>query len=179
MYLAKIMSGDQMLSRPKLLLPKLIAEVKTLPFQHEFGRGIYWQGIDGVNYRYTNRNHCGVGFSPIFQELKLYIEKIISDRFKIEQEFNHILCNYYKPNQKLAAHKDDEPELIHGIASFSLGDPAAFAYGQTRDCLDETVLMNGDLLYGDKEFFTNNYHKVSAPYDDGHRYNFTLRTVQT
>ena len=69
--------------------------------------------------------------------------------------------------------------LIAGIASFSLGDPAEFAYGETRDCLDKTILMNGDLLYGNKEFFTNNYHKVSAPYDYGHRYNFTLRTVQT
>ena len=152
-------------------------------FRKEFSRDIYYEGEAGVNYRYSNIDHIGSGFSPIFDNLRLWVQAEL-EKVGIKQEFNHILCNSYFMIEKLSAHKDDEPELEGGIASFSLGCPAVFSYGKTRACeLMDIELKDKDLLYGDKEFFETYYHKVGAPYPDGkhestHRLNFTLRTVK-
>ena len=151
-------------------------------FRKEFSRDIYYEGEAGVNYRYSNIDHIGSGFSPIFDNLRLWVQAEL-EKVGIKQEFNHILCNSYFMIERLAAHKDDEPELEGGIASFSLGCSAVFSYGKTRACVNDVTIVDKDLWYGDREFFDTCYHKVSSPEPDGdhestHRLNFTLRTVK-
>ena len=156
--------------------------VSTVGFRKEFSRDIYYEGVAGVNYRYSNIDHIGHGFSPILLDLKAWVEWRLST-IGIRENFNHILCNSYFMIERLAAHKDDEPELEGGIASFSLGCPAVFSYGKTRACVNDVTIVDKDLWYGDREFFDTCYHKVSSPEPDGdhestHRLNFTLRTVK-
>jgi alkylated DNA repair dioxygenase AlkB len=156
--------------------------VSTVGFRKEFSRNIYYEGEAGVNYRYSNIDHVGHGFSPIMKDLKAWVEWRLST-IGIHENFNHILCNSYFMIERLAAHKDDEPELEGGIASFSLGCSAIFSYGKTRACLNDVTIADKDLWYGDREFFDTCYHKVSSPEPDGdhessHRLNFTLRTVK-
>lgn len=165
------------------ILNSITERHSNVVFRKEFSRDIHYEGMQGINYRYTNRDHIGSGFSPAYNRLRLWVQAEL-EKVGIQQEFNHILCNSYFMIEKLSAHKDDEPELEGGIASFSLGCPAVFSYGKTRACeLMDIELKDKDLLYGDKEFFETYYHKVGAPYPDGkhestHRLNFTLRTVK-
>ncbi len=156
--------------------------VSTVGFRKEFSRNIYYEAPAGVNYRYSNIDHVGHGFSPIMKDLKAWVEWRLST-IGIHENFNHILCNSYFMIERLSAHKDDEPELEGGIASFSLGCSAIFSYGKTRACGNDVIIADKDLWYGDREFFDTCYHKVSPPEPDGdhessHRLNFTLRTVK-
>ena len=165
------------------ILNSITQRHSNVVFRKEFSRDIHYEGMQGINYCYTNRNHMGSGFSSAYNRLRLWVQAEL-EKIGIKQEFNHILCNSYFMIEKLSAHKDDEPELEGGIASFSLGCPAVFSYGKTRACeLMDIKLKDKDLLYGDKEFFETYYHKVGSPEPDAknestHRLNFTLRTVK-
>ena len=185
-YLAKTTTG--------LCFPCLEAEFDRLEFVTEFNRGTAWLGEPGLNYRYTGRDHIAKDLSA-FEMLSNLTD--LARRNAIEMGFNpkelplfnHLLINRYIGSQKLAMHKDDEPELIGPIASLSIGASAPFYYG------DQSVeVSQGDFLIGNRNFFTKLKHGVGSPtparvescgYDEETsgpiypyaRYNLTWRTI--
>lgn len=150
------------------LATALLKEVAQLNFIQEFGRGTAWLGERGLDYRYAGRSHIAQGVTPIISVFSAYLNQLV------DEEYNHILVNQYKPGQSLNKHKDDEKELKGSIASLSLGAPAFFDY-----TADKVKLLNGDLLVGNRQFFNELPHGVSQPLGTParDRYNITWRTI--
>ena len=187
-YLAKTITG--------LCFPCLEAEFDRLEFVTEFGRDTAWLGEPGLNYRYTGRDHIAkdlADFDMLSDFTDLARRNAIEMGFNPEKLplFNHLLINRYIGPQKLAMHKDDEPELIGPIASLSIGATAPFYYGNKS-----VEVRQGDFLIGNRNFFTKLKHGVGSPtpvrvascgYDEevsgpiyaNARYNLTWRTITT
>jgi hypothetical protein len=187
-YLAKTITG--------LCFPCLEAEFDRLEFVTEFGRDTAWLGEPGLNYRYTGRDHIAkdlADFDMLSDFTDLARRNAIEMGFNPEKLplFNHLLINRYIGPQKLAMHKDDEPELVGPIASLSIGATAPFYYGNKS-----VEVRHGDFLIGNRSFFTKLKHGVGSPtpvqvascgYDEETtgrieakaRYNLTWRTITT
>jgi len=158
-----------------------------LEYKYEFGRGTCWLGEKGLDYRYTNKSHIAQGWgNNFFKELTDTMRILaINSGFNNEKQplFNHLLVNQYIGKQKLAMHKDNEPDLTGPIASLSLGATTKFNYGLSKSMKEaESIsLSNGHILLGNREFFNNYFHSVSSPKITPItpvRYNLTWRTVK-
>ena len=163
-----------------------IDQCNKLDYKYEFGRGTCWLGEEGLDYKYTNKSHIAQGWkNRIFYDLTETIRSVAKTAgFGEEKEplFNHLLVNQYTNKQKLAMHKDNETDLIGPIASLSLGATTKFNYGLSKSMKEaESIsLINGHILIGNREFFDNYYHSVSAPNISTYtpvRYNLTWRTI--
>ena len=146
-----------------------------MPFIFEFGRNTAWLGVPELNYPYANKDHLATGWTKYTQILTEAMNK------KLGTSFNHLLVNQYMPNQKLAMHKDNEPELQGSILSLSLGDTATFKFstGRGRTSFKSAIdLKDGDFIIGNRSFFNQFYHEVSVPHNAQVRYNLTWRTIE-
>lgn len=149
----------------------ILEDMKKLSFRREFGRQIAWLGTKDINYRYANKNHLNTidfSFAPAIHHFTRFISKEFS------QDFNHLLINLYSDNDKLNAHKDDEPELTGAIASLSLGDTARFTFADSHIDLE-----HGHFTIGNREFFNNFSHSVSPTFRGKIRFNLTWRTISS
>ena len=161
---AKLTKLDWNLKEP--FKGRLLLELESLSFIHEFGRNTAWLGEEGLNYPYANKDHLATGWTARTKILT----NALHDR--LGEEFNHLLVNQYLPGQKLNPHKDDEPELKGAIASLSLGDTATFDF--TAGNID---LHDGDFIIGNRKFFNQLKHSISISHNNEIRYNLTWRNV--
>ena len=169
-------------------LPTLFRFLDALPYTYEFGRGTYWLGEEGLDYRYTNRSHVAQGWQDYRITHLTEIMRELTNQFKLGtwengELYNHLLINQYLPNQKLNMHRDNEPTISGPLASFTVGASARFTYGLTKSIREGThiSLGEGDILIGNQDFFDNYYHSVAKPQitdESAVRYNLTWRTVK-
>ena len=158
-----------------------------LEYEYEFGRGTCWLGDEGLDYRYTNKSHIAQGWgNKLFEELTDSMRRVAKNAGFVEETeplFNHLLVNQYTGKQKLAMHKDNEPDLTGPIASLSLGATTSFNFGLAKSMkqAESISLSNGHILIGNRKFFNNYFHSVSSPKITPQmpvRYNLTWRTVK-
>jgi len=171
------------------LMEDLINQCDKLEYKYEFGRGTCWLGDRDLDYRYANRSHVSQGwqnsvFIDLTERMRILVRNAGFGEEENEPLFNHLLVNQYTSKQKLAMHKDNEPDLIGPIASLSLGAETKFKYGLSKSMKEaESIsLINGHILIGNRGFFNNYYHSVSAPSISTYtpvRYNLTWRTINS
>jgi len=170
----------------------LIAELVMSASLYEFGRYVGWVGDEDLNYHYSHKDHVATGWerTPSIKKLSEDVRQFLQAK-NHDRYFNHVLLNHYEPQHSINQHKDNEPELVGPLASFSLGASAEFTFsraykgGKTY----RITLEDGDLVIGSRKFFTNYYHAASKPdphtgdtgafgCPEGHRLNLTWRTVR-
>lgn len=159
----------------------LLTYLNALDKEHgvmEFGRSTSFYGQEGLNYRYSGRDHIALPMGSVISYYHQLILRLAKHYNLGHESYNHILLNRYEQGQELNPHKDNEPELEGGIFSLSFGTEGLFSYGLNKPILGGTTLRHGDILFGNQAFFKNYFHGAKS-LKAGTRFNLTFRTLNT
>lgn len=119
-------------------------EINVFGKSHPIARKQAWFGDVGCDYCYSDLFIRAMPWPKYAQKLRL---KLARDFGLIS---NGVLVNYYANGKdRMGAHSDDEPEIVHGsdIASLSLGASRDFVLKHKHSKTKYTLtLSSGDLL---------------------------------
>lgn len=147
MYYPKVFSFDQATKYYDDLLDCIEWEDEILKFwgvERKSTRRTCVYGKKGLSYRYSGVKREAKKWPKEILEIKEKIEEVLN------QEFNYVLCNYYKDgNAVIGLHSDDERDLVKGsdIASVTFGAERDFVLKNKANDETKTIsLASGSLL---------------------------------
>ena len=154
--------------------------------EHKAPRTLTWYGDSGLNYRYTGVDHRAHGWPPTLEGV----------RDRINQQFdlacNFVLINRYQSGSEyMGWHRDNEQQILHTIASLSIGATRRFRYrpiaaGEPKSALGAKAHKRNpsqflDLQHGSLLVFDGRWpHTLSKTKRCVNtRYNLTFRQISS